>query len=96
MISEKKPDPEMLRERDVVAAALSALLPGAGHLYKGRYLVGALLILLGIPVVVWTGILLSLATAGLGLLVPVLFWAATAVNAYCATDLRKHHMMGVI
>jgi hypothetical protein len=88
-------EPTLKRDRDVIAAVLS-IIPGMGHLYKGHYLAGCFIMLLGIPIGVVVGIFLSLATAGIGLLVPVLFWAMVVVHAYLATDYRKHHPMGVM
>ncbi len=87
---------EIRRERNVMAAAVSLLLPGLGHIYKGRYLTGAAILLLGAPTAVWMGVLLSLATLGLGLLIPVIFWAMTAVSAYYAEDRRAHHPMNIL
>jgi hypothetical protein len=37
---------------------------------------------LGMPMAVWIGILLGLATAGIGLLFPILCWVALAFDAY--------------
>ena len=73
---------EMDREHNVVAAALSLVLPGLGHMYKGHYGAGF-------------GILLSLATLGLGLIIPVCFWAMTGVCAYYSEDRRAHHPLNV-
>ncbi len=86
---------EILRERDLVSVVASLVLPGLGHLYKGHYRTGLLLMFLGIPAAIWVGIILSLATAGLGLIFPIMFWAGTAVSAYFAQDWRTHHMMDV-
>jgi hypothetical protein len=47
--------------------------------------------LLGMPLVVWIGVLLSLATAGLGLIIPALCWVASVVDAYYEVDRRRHH-----
>jgi hypothetical protein len=41
---------------------------------------------------VFIGIILSLATAGLGLLFPVLCWVALAWDAYNEKDRRRHHL----
>jgi hypothetical protein len=45
----------------------------------------------GMPIAIWIGILLGLATAGAGLLFPIACWIAVAVDAYGERDLRKHH-----
>lgn len=83
--------PHDLQHRNTVAALLS-ILPGLGHIYKGHYRVGFTLMLLGIPVSLWAGALTSLATFGIGLLIPVAFWLLTAVNAFMEPDWRRHHL----
>ncbi|HEX4085674.1 MAG TPA: hypothetical protein VHY22_12230 [Chthoniobacteraceae bacterium] len=87
---------EMVREHNVLAAASSLVIPGLGHAYKGQYLAGAVILLLGAPLAVWAGVLLSLATLGLGLLIPVGFWATVAVCAYYTDDRRKHHPFNIM
>ena len=77
---------------DEIAAALS-IVPGLGHIYKGHYEAGLLWMFLGMPFAIWIGIILSLATAGLGLLFPVLCWLGLAWDAYNEKDRRhRHHM----
>jgi hypothetical protein len=66
-------------------------VPGLGHIYKGHYAAGFIWMFVGMPVAVWIGILLGLATAGLGLLFPIACWAALTVDAFYARDLHKHH-----
>jgi len=83
------------KDRNVIAATLS-IVPGLGHIYKGHYAAGLLTLVIGVPIVLWVGVLLSLATAGVGLLVPLVCWATVAANAYCAKDNRQHHIQGVI
>ena len=87
---------EMVREHNVVAAASSLVIPGLGHIYKGQYLPGVVILLLGAPLAVWAGVLLSLATLGVGLLIPVAYWATVAVSAYYAEDRRKHHPFNIM
>lgn len=87
---------EMDREHNVVAASLSLALPGLGHIYKARYGTGLGILLLGAPLSLWVGVLLSLATLGLGLMIPVFFWAMTAVCAYYTEDHRAHHPLNVL
>ena len=86
---------EIARERNVISAVLS-LVPGLGHIYKGHYAAGLLLMCLGAPLVLWMGILLALATAGLGLLLPLIGWAIVAVDAFYEDDLRKVHPIGML
>ena len=73
-------------------AALLSIIPGLGHIYKGHYAAGLLWMFLGMPFAIWIGIILSLATAGLGLLLPILCWAALAWDAYNAKNRRHHHL----
>jgi len=72
-------------------AAVLSIVPGLGHIYKGHYEAGLLWMFLGIPFAIWIGIILSLATAGVGLLFPILCWAALAWDAYNEKDRRHHH-----
>lgn len=74
-----------------IAAVLSILIPGLGQLYKGHVAEGLLWLFLGMPIVIWTGILLGLATGGIGLLFPLICWAGLAVHAYYEKDRRRHH-----
>jgi len=80
--------------RNVIAAFLS-IIPGLGQIYKGYYLMGLALLFIGLPVAIWMGLLLSLATAGLGLMLPVICGALVIVHAYYAEDRRKHHPLGL-
>jgi hypothetical protein len=73
------------------AAFLSIVLPGLGQIYKGHYEAGLLWLCLGMPIAVFVGILFGLATAGIGLIFPILCWAALALDAYYEKDLRVHH-----
>jgi hypothetical protein len=86
----------MNREHNVVAAVSSLVLPGLGHIYKGHLRDGLTILLLGAPLALWVGVLLSLATLGLGLIVPVFFWAMTAVGAYYLEDRRAHHPLNLL
>ncbi len=76
---------------NVIAAVLGTAIPGLGQVYKGHYASGFLWMFGGMPLAIWIGILLSLATAGLGLILPLVCWAALAVDAYYGKDLRRHH-----
>jgi hypothetical protein len=87
---------EQDREHNVVAAASSLVLPGLGHIYKGRYGAGLVILLLGVPLSLWVGVLLSLATFGLGMIVPIFFWAMAAVCAYYSEDRRAHHPLNLL
>lgn len=82
---------EVVNAENKCAAFLSIVVPGLGQIYKGHVVAGLLWMLLGMPIAVWTGILLGLATAGVGLLFPLICWAGLAVDAYYEKDLRIHH-----
>ena len=73
-------------------AALLTIIPGLGHIYKGHYEAGLLWMFLGMPIAVWIGVLFGLATAGIGLLFPILCWVALAWDAYNEKDRRHHHL----
>ena len=84
------PRMEVVKAGNAIAALLS-VVPGLGQVYKGHFAAGFVWMFLGMPIAVWVGILLGLATAGVGLLFPILCWAALAFDAYYERDLRKHH-----
>jgi hypothetical protein len=73
-------------------AALLSIVPGLGHIYKGHYEMGLIWMFLGMPIAIWIGILFGLATAGIGLLFPIVCWAALAVDAYNEKNRRHHHL----
>ena len=81
---------ETINAENEIAAVLS-IVPGLGHIYKGHLAAGFVWMFFGMPVAIWIGILLSLATAGLGLLFPLVCWVGLAVDAYNERDLRRHH-----
>ena len=87
------PDKQSMHAANVIAAVLSAIIPGLGQIYKGHFESGFFWMILGMPLAVWIGVLLSLATAGLGLIIPVLCWVASVVDAYYEVDhrSRRHH-----
>jgi hypothetical protein len=78
------------REHNIYAAMLS-VVPGLGHIYKGLYAAGFSIMLLGPPLAIWAGVLLSLTTLGLGMLLPLFCWAWVAFDAYNEVDMRHHH-----
>ena len=88
LVCQKK---EILSAENKCAAFLSIVLPGLGQIYKGHVVDGLLWMFLGMPIAVFMGILLGLATAGFGLLFPLMCWAGLAVDAYYEKDLRIHH-----
>ena len=76
-------------------AALLSIIPGFGHIYKGHYEAGLLWMFFGMPVAMWIGILLALATAGIGLIIPILCWVGLAWDAYNEKDRRHHHLTSI-
>lgn len=88
--SSTTPSAELLNAENKIAALLT-IVPGLGHIYKGHEVAGLIWMFFGMPVAIWIGILLGLATAGIGLLFPIACWVGLAVDAYCERDLRKHH-----
>ena len=58
------PNKEVVNAENKCAAFLSIVVPGLGQIYKGHVVAGLLWMFLGMPIAVWTGILLGLATAG--------------------------------
>ena len=74
-------------------AAFLTILPGLGHIYKGHFTAGFAWMFLGMPLAIWIGILLGLATAGVGLLFPLVCWVALAFDAYNEKNRRVHHLL---
>ena len=86
------PNAKIVRAENAIAALLS-IVPGLGHIYKGYYEAGLAWMFFGMPLAIFVGILFGLATAGIGLLFPIVCWAALTVDAYFEKDRRRHHMM---
>ncbi|MDX6765440.1 MAG: hypothetical protein SFU85_01480 [Candidatus Methylacidiphilales bacterium] len=81
--------------RNRLAAVLS-IIPGLGHIYKGHYRVGLALCFVGVPLVLWATALVSFATFGIGLVLPLFYWALVALNAYGEPDWREgRHWAGI-
>lgn len=78
----------LLKSRNVIAA-ISSIIPGLGHFYKGQYRTGACLLMIS-PLFIWAALILGFATAGIGLLVPFFFLILIGWHAYNAEDKRKH------
>ena len=85
------PSMEAVTAENRIAMALSIVAPGLGQVYKGHVVIGLIWMFLGMPVALWIGILLSLATGGAGLVIPLLCWAALVIDAYWKKDRRIHH-----
>ena len=87
------PSSEAVNAQNAIAAVLSMGAPGLGQVYKGHLGPGLLWMFVGMPVVLWVGLLLSLATAGIGLLFPLMCWAGLVVDAYYTKDRHRHHAL---
>lgn len=83
--------PEAIRAENKIAMLFSVVAPGLGQIYKGHLAEGFLWLFLGMPIAIWVGVLLSLATGGVGLIVPMACWAAVVVDAYYGRDRRRTH-----
>jgi len=84
------PSAEIVNAENRIAALLS-IVPGLGQIYKGHLASGFIWMFVGMPLAIWIGILLGLATAGIGLLVPIVCWVGLIFDAYNERDLRRHH-----
>jgi hypothetical protein len=82
---------EAVRAENMIAMALSIVAPGLGQVYKGHVASGLIWMFVGMPIALWIGVLLSLATAGAGLIIPLLCWAALVIDANWEKDRRSHH-----
>lgn len=74
--------------RDIIAA-VSSILPGLGHLYKGHFREGVAFLIVS-PLFIWAGLILGFATAGFGLLAPVVYVIIVGWHAYSIEDKRNH------
>lgn len=81
-------------DRNLIAL-LASVVPGAGHLYKRQYLIGLGILIGGNLLMVFTAVLLGLATFGVSMIVvPALYLAGVAASAYTIEDLHgKHHYL---
>ena len=70
---------------DILAAALSLVLPGAGHYFKGYPTAAWLILLLGGPVV---AVFAFTFTMFFGWFLVPTYWLAVATDAYLRKDLR--------
>ena len=85
------PNNDVIQAENKIAAMLGIVVPGLGQVYKGHFGEGFFWMFLGMPFAIWAGILLGLATGGVGLLLPLVCWAGLAVQAYYEKDRRRHH-----
>jgi hypothetical protein len=89
---ESHPSEERLKIRSRVAVVLS-VIPGLGHIYKGWFLLGFIL-MLGTSLALAIALLLGFATLGVGAVVAIVgYWGLVGLHAYNAEDKRKHHLL---
>lgn len=88
------PHPRLTRTRNIIAA-LSSIIPGLGHVYKGYFATGFGLILVS-PFVIWAGAIAAWGTFGFGIFVPVAYLIFIGWHAYNIEDRRRHHPGGIL
>lgn len=78
------------RRNDWIAAGLSVVVPGLGHLYKGHLLTGVLVLCIIGPLYLLCALLLVSATYGASLFLALLFLGVTAIRAFRLKDVRQN------
>ncbi len=86
---ERTSNQDRLQKSRNVIAAISSIIPGLGHIYKGHIKKGIAILTIS-PLFIWTGLILGFATAGLGLFAPIVYLAWVIWHAYSIEDLRNH------
>lgn len=89
-------DPMIHDSRRDLAAAILSMVPGLGHIYKGYVGEGFLLMFLCAPLALYCGLLLALATFGIGMIVPVMFEIGVILHAYFVDDHSKHRVVTAV
>ncbi len=72
-----------------IIAAISSIIPGLGHLYKG-YVKEGICILIVSPFFIWAALIFAAATLGIGLFVPFVYLFIVGWHAYSIENKRKH------
>lgn len=67
-------------------AVLLSVVPGLGHIYKGHKVIGMLLVFVGTPMAVLLALLIATGTAGFGILLLPVYWAAVMFHVYGIED----------
>ena len=80
-------------QRDKASAALS-IVPGLGHIYKGHFLLGGLL-MIGAAFALVACSVVATATAGFGLLLLPLYWLGVMMQVYWIEDRKPAASVGV-
>ncbi|MFN2475652.1 MAG: hypothetical protein ABR526_04840 [Chthoniobacterales bacterium] len=70
-------------------AVLLSVVPGLGHIYKGHRVMGMLLVFVGTPMAVAIALLIATGTAGFGILLLPVYWAAVMFHVYGIEDRIK-------
>ncbi|CAN5638610.1 hypothetical protein BH18VER1_BH18VER1_16830 [soil metagenome] len=84
-LSASKPEGAEGQASDAIAVLLS-MVPGLGHIYKGHNFIGMLLIFAGTPMAVGIALLIATGTAGFGIGLLPIYWAAVMFHVYGIED----------
>ncbi len=70
--------------RDLIAALLTLVWPGTGHVYKGHLVLGGVLAVFGFVCILWSITFLMFFGPAI---IPV-YWAGVAIDAFFRKDLK--------
>ena len=70
-------------------AAVSSIIPGLGHIYKGHVKTGVGILIIS-PFFIWAALLFGFATLGIGLFLPFAYLFVVGWHAYFIENQRKH------
>ncbi|MES2571752.1 MAG: hypothetical protein V4710_17080 [Verrucomicrobiota bacterium] len=73
--------------KDRIAVVMS-VVPGAGHIYKGHVLLGAVL-MVGTLIAIFGAVVAATATALWGMLLLPFYWAGVMLHVFWAEDISK-------
>lgn len=69
-------------------AAFLSIIPGAGHIYKGHYVWGFILLIIS-PFFVWLALYFGETSGGFSWYIPIIYVLATAGIAYRIHNIRN-------
>jgi len=72
-----------------IIAAISSIIPGLGHIYKGYRKEGFCILIIS-PFFIWAALIFAFATLGIGLFVPFVYLFIVGWHAYNLESKRKH------
>ncbi|SMO64016.1 hypothetical protein [Gracilimonas mengyeensis] len=85
---------KLIHTRNIIAA-VSSIIPGLGHVYKGYFASGFGLILVS-PFIIWVGAIAAFGTLGFGIFIPLAYMIFIGWHAYNLEDHRHHHPGGIL